>query len=1120
MAITNRERVEKALELLQAGLGPFIEREVMDAIESKRLDAHKLKAYAEDPQLADKSIAEWDIAALLRITWETWNEVFLQTLGPAERGLTGEMRGHRNNWAHQQAFSGDDTYRVLDTTERLLKAVSAPESGEVERLKLELLRTRYDEQTREVRRRQSDLVLETGAMGNLSPWREVITPHDDVSSGRYQQAEFAADLWQVHLGEGAPEYRESREFFRRTYLTASLKKLLVNAVRRLNGQGGDPVVQLQTNFGGGKTHTMLALYHLFSSARSTDLAGMDELMQESGCKTLPQAKQVVLVGNKISPGNPSLKEDGVEVRTLWGELAWQLGGKEAWQLLAADDEKATNPGDRLRILLNQYGPCVILIDEWVAYARQLRDQSDLPGGSFDTQFSFAQALTEAAKAADKCLLVISLPASDSAAHYETVEVGGQRGVEALQRLRNVVGRMEAPWRPASAEESFEIVRRRLFKPMTDHDAYRQRDVVAREFIELYRRQSQEFPSECRETDYEQRIKSAYPIHPEIFDRLYEDWSTLVNFQRTRGVLRLMAAVIHNLWEAGDKSALILPCNIAIDDESVQRELTRYLPDNWTPIIEQDIGGQTSKPQQIDRETPNLGKLSACRRVARSVYLGSAPRAGTVQVEPDAGASATHQGVDDQRIKLGCVVPGEAPAIFGDALLRLVNASTYLYQDGIRYWYSTSPTIRKLAEDLAEQFRRDPDKVLDEIAIRLRDDLKNRGDFLRVHPLPQTAQDIPDDTDAKLVVLDMIKPYSKGDENLAETAARAILESSGSSPRVYRNTLLFLAADKARTQEMEEAVSRYLAWDSIIAEKEHLNLDPQRVKQAEKQRESAHETVTARLPETWRWLLIPKQGDPGQTEITWQARRLSASGALAVRASKKLKDEEEMLTGFAGSSLRRELDRIPLWRGDDVSVRQLTEYFASYLYLPRLRDTEVLLQAISNGLASLIWQQDGFAFADGYDEDQKRYRGLCEGQLIQGAHLNAGLLVKPEVARRQLDEEMKIGEPSRPVGPDSPDQSGTPGEPDGATEPDGPGGQAEPYTRFHGSVELPADRVGKYAGEIAEEVIVHLNSLPDATVTVTLEIDAKVEAGVPEQVVRTVTENSKVLKFRSQGFEKQ
>src|SRR5256712_5411333 len=169
------------------------------------------------------------------------------------------------------------------------------------------------------------------------------------------------------------------------------------------------------------------------------MAGVEAVLAAAGVKSLPKARCVVLVGNKISPGNPVTKSDGSVVRTLWGELAWQLGGTKAFSRVRADDERATSPGDVLRELFNEYGPCLVLIDEWVAYARQLHEQSDLPAGSFETQFTFAQALTESAKAAKNCLLVISLPASDTGGspHTQTedVEVGGIRGREALDRLR-------------------------------------------------------------------------------------------------------------------------------------------------------------------------------------------------------------------------------------------------------------------------------------------------------------------------------------------------------------------------------------------------------------------------------------------------------------------------------------------------------------------------------------------------------------------------------------------------------------------------------------------------------------------------------------------------------------
>ena len=1108
MAMTNHERVGKALELLKTGLGPFVDREIMNAVKAESVTREQLSSFVDDPLFANRPITEWDASALLKLMAETWNDVFKKTLGYSGRTLVSELRDWRNKWAHQQAFSSDDTDRALDTAERMLTAVSATQADEVRKMKQELRRLVADELARSERRKSAGTAIETAVASTVKPWREVVTPHKDVASGRYQQAEFAADLWQVHLGEGSDEYKNPVEFFRRTYLTESLKGLLVSAVRRLSGTGGDPVVQLQTNFGGGKTHSMLALYHLFSGVSHTELLGIDAIMQEAGASGLPVTRHVVLVGNKISPGNPVVKPDGTVVRTLWGELAWQLGGRQAFERVRADDERATNPGDVLRELFNEHGPCLILIDEWVAYARQLHDQSDLPAGSFETQFSFAQALSESAKLAKQCLLVVSLPASDTAtsahAQGDDEEVGGERGRTALARLRNVVARLESSWTPASAEEGFEIVRRRLFEPMTDPNHFKDRDVVARTFAEMYRTQQQEFPPECRDADYEKRIRAAYPIHPEVFDRLYKDWSTLVKFQRTRGVLRLMAAVIHSLWEKGDRSPLILPANIPIDDNRVRDELTRYLPDIWKPIIEKDVDGPNALPLAIDGEVPNLGKFSACRRVARTIYLGSAPI-----------SSAANRGLEDRRVKLGCVVPGESPAVFGDALRRMAAAATYLYQDGSNYWYSTQPTVTKLADDRAVQLKRDADKVVMELDKRLRADLRQTGDFKKIHPLPGSSADVPDDFDARLVVLGIDHAYSKDSGNAAEAAAKAIFESRGNNPRLFRNTLVFLAADKTRLQDLDEAVRKYLAWESILVEKETLDLSPHQVKQAETQKKAADGAVTARIPETYQWLLVPGQETP-QSPVEWQAIRLTGQDALAVRASKKLKSADLLIPSYAASLLRMEMDRIPLWRGDHVAIKQLIEDFARYLYLPRLREPSVLLGAIETGLGSLTWEADSFAYAESYDETAKRYRMLRHFQQITVSADDKGLLVKSEVACRQLDAEKP------PVTP-----PGTPTPPNPRPEPK-PIPPIDPKPkpligtpkpkRFHGTVVLEPTRAGRDAGKIAEEVIAHLSGLVGASVRVTLEIEAEIPDGAPDNVVRTVTENSQTLKFTSHGFE--
>jgi predicted AAA+ superfamily ATPase len=1112
MAISNAERVGKALDLLNQGLYPFMKRE--------------LKAYYGDTwfEQASANLREyqmprkgggnehWDTQALLSVMWDQWNVVFRNVLGKAERSLVSELGDVRNKWAHQEPFSTDDTYRALDSVQRLLTAVSAADqASEVERQKQELLRIRFEEQARKEVRKAAVAPIEGQPAGGLRSWREVVTPHPDVASGRYQQAEFAADLGQVVRREGADEYRNPREFFQRTYLTEGLRHLLTNALLRLEANAGDPVVELQTNFGGGKTHSMLALYHLVSGVPVSDLSGIEPVLQKAGVSRPPRAQRAVLVGTALSPGQAHTKPDGTVVRTLWGDLAWQLLDKDGYDLVAEADRQGVSPGsDVLRQIFAAASPCLILIDEWVAYMRQLYGVSGLPAGSFDANLSFAQALTEAAKAAPKTLLVASIPASD-------IEIGGEGGQEAVVRLRNTFGRLESMWRPASAEEGFEIVRRRLFQPINEQRDFTARDAVARAFTDLYRSQPQEFPSDCREGDYERRLKAAYPIHPEMFDRLYTDWSQLDRFQRTRGVLRLMAAVIHVLWERQDASLLILPASVPIDDSLVQYELTRYLEDPWTPIIERDVDGPYSLPLRLDREHPNLGRFSAARRVARTIYMGSAPTLHTA-----------NRGIEEQRIKLGCVQPGESVATFGDALRRLTEQANHLYVQDKRYWYSTQPSVTRLAQDRAAQL--DRDVVLALIEQRLRAEQATRGSFARIHVCPASSGEVTDERDARLVILRPAYVHTAKDvTSSARAEAAAIIEQRGVSPRYYANTLVFLAADRTRLEELDQAARQYLAWKSIEDEQEILNLDAFQRNQARSRREHAEGAIKARIPETYSWLLVPEPSEDGSANVKVSLREIRlqpVQESLAVRASRKLENDGLLLTKYAGTTLRLELDKVPLWRGDLVSVKQLADDFAQYLYLPRLRDTDVLLAAVRDGIAALTWQRDTFAYADSYDAARHLYLGLKTGQQITPSL--EGVLVKPEVAAAQIAADMASST-------QLPTSSSTYGSVDtssvGQRQYVADGGTAisEPTRapaiptrpqpqRFYGSVTLDTTRAVRDATAVIEEVAQHLSGLLGTRVEITMEIHAELPEGAPEHTVRTVTENCRTLKFTNYGFE--
>ena len=1107
MAITNHERVGKALEQLNDGLRPYVERELKATYKDRWIETARPSFPNWQQTGKEAKGLNWDTQALLQVMCELWNDCFKKILGPSDRNLAFELRDVRNKWAHQKAFSTDDAYRAIDSVSRLLAAVSSEHVESVEQMKAEILRVKFDEQLRSQKRKESSIAVEGKPATGLRPWREIVTPHPDVASGRYQQAEFAADLWQVYLQEGSDEYKDPIEFYRRTFITEGLQKLLANALLRLAGHGGDPVVELQTNFGGGKTHSMLALWHLFAGVPAGQLPGLETVTQMAGVSQPPQVRRAVLVGNRMSPADLHKKPDGTVVRTLWGELAWQLGGKEGYAMVRSADEKAVSPGDSLRLLFNKYSPCLILIDEWVAYARQLYNKSDLPAGDFDAHFTFAQTLSESAKLADKTLLVVSIPASQN-------EIGGEGGLAALERLKNVIERVETSWRPASAEEGFEIVRRRLFQPIADPELFTARDTVVKAFADEYRKYAQEFPSEAGKSEYERRMKAAYPIHPELFERLYNDWSTLDKFQRTRGVLRLMSAVIHTLWEREDKGLMILPASVPVDAPSVQSELTRYLPPVWDPIIEKDIDGPNSLPLRIDRENPMLGRYSAARRVARTLYLGSAPT-----------QDATKKGLEDRQIKLGCVQPGETSGTFGDALRKLADQATYLYVDGSRYWYATQPSVNRLAEERAERYH--AEDVTEEIRRRLTEEARHRGDFSKVHVCPASSGDVVDEPESKLVILSPESPHSaKADSSAGRLSAAEIL-SRGSAGRNCGNMLVFLAADKTRLVDLDKAVRSYMAWKSIEKEAVSLDLTPFQANQVEQRVASSDQAVKGRVPETYVWLLVPgqKRPDPGQAfpAVEWQEFRLQGQEWLAERASKKLKNDGLLITSMAGAVLRFEIDQVPLWRGNHVGVKQLVDDFAKYLYLPRVKNAQVILDAIQDGVSRLTWSQDTFAYADYYDATADRYRSIEAGRR-PAVQLNANsVVVKPEVAEAQIEKD-SAPPATTAIGSDISGATGTgatigtTGETGKGTGDAGKQSKTPVLRRFHGSAKIDATRLSRDVDAIASSVVQHLAGLLDAKVTITVEIEAEIPTGAPDNIVRTVTENCRTLKFENSGFE--
>ena len=1093
MAKSTRQYVFEGMELLPEALTPFVEKR----LESSLTGHWQVKALEKLPGLKPNSDGQitWDQAALLNAMDRFWMDAFKAVLGRAERSIVNELVDVRNKLSHNENFSYDDAERALDSMRRLMEAISAGETADqLGKMRDTILRTKFTElQRNEERRKTQRLDISVDTVAGILPWREVVEPHQDVASGEFKQAEFAADLGKVHNGSAPSEYRDPSEFFARTYLTEGLSNLLIGAAKRLSGAAGDPVVELQTNFGGGKTHSMLALYHMAGQTPTEDLPGLDQLLSRNKLSVPANINRAVLVGTSRGPQDELSLEGGRKIRTTWGELAWQFGGAEAFEMLAENDERGIAPGSNLlEAIFKKCAPCLILIDEWVAYLRQIYKVDGLPSGSFDSNLSFVQSLTEAVKASPGTLLVASLPASQ-------IEVGGEGGQEALARLKQTFSRVESSWRPASQEESYEIVRRRLFKEIPG-DKFHHRDNTLKQFAKLYRENSNDFPQGSSDEDYRRKLEKAYPIHPELFDQLYTSWGSLEKFQRTRGVLRLMAQVIHELWMGNDPSVMIMPGSVVISSARVEPELLHYLDASWQSIIAGDVDGTTSTPYKIDQSAPNLNRYSATRRVARAIFMGTAPTHGQ-----------ENKGLDDKQINLGVVQPGERPAIFGDAIRRLTNQAKFMHSDLGRYWYSMSASLNRIAADRGGQL--EEALVLLEIDKALTtyiNGLGDRGHFDTVQAAPGASADVPDEPGGvRAVVLGVAHPHTGRDGSEAMVEARDILLQRGNTPRVYRNMLIFLAAEARQLDNLKAAMRASLAWGEIVRDTKRLNLTQSDSSLAEAKLAEAKETVKTRLKEAWCYLLYPHQ-ETAQADVEWASAKVPAQDGLLARASKKLVSDQGIWPELGPDNLSRQLEKY-IWNDKDhLSLKEIWEYLNRYTYLPRLKNREVLAKAVRTAVSGML--PGPFAYAERWDETTRTYIGLA----IDGA-VNAPVIIDGDsvIVRSDVAEENRPepGGAAKGDEREAPRPGGTPQPGDVGGKQTSDGAKAEQLpTRFQGTVMISSDRPARDMHQVVEAIIEQLTTIPGASVELKLEIDAEVPSGIDKAKSRTLLENASTLGF--------
>jgi hypothetical protein len=1105
------QRVQGGLYHLRRGLGPFVEA---------RMKARHGASWLHYASRAagGSANAALDEYGLLKTMIDNWRDVFDEAFGRNDkhkvRNFTSMALEARNATSHLSIpLQDDEALRYLDSIHCLLKAVKAPAAEVAETKAL------YDAQRRSgfgsaepspaaapatapAARPTLSLgtspavVAESGPTKALRPWIDVALPHPDVLANRFKEAEFAADLFAVDAGHAGEDYASPENFFRITFLTEGLRRILTSSLQRLSGAGGDPVIGLQTAFGGGKTHTMLAVYHLTKARDLSLLEGVGALAEKAGVTGWTSPKVAVFVGTSKGADTSLILKDGPKVHTLWGYIAWRIAGQAGLDLMAEAESARTNPGSDLLVeLFKLSGPALILLDELVAYARQLSEDR------FEAFLSFIQSLTEAAKMAPDVLILGSLPES-------AAEAGGAKGEAALLRLEKVFGRVQSPWLPASGDETYEIIRRRLFQTL-DADGERARDDTVKAFADLYKNNQAEFPPEAKEARYRELLKLSYPIHPELFDRLSKDWASLEKFQRTRGVLRFMANVVGTLWHAQVQDPLITPARVPIAHERVRASALYPLDPNFNAVVDKEVDGEGSLPARMEANpSRRISQLRAATRAARAVFVCSAPLVG----RPNAGLTGPG-------LRLACAEPGDQLAIFGEALRELAERATYLYEEAGRYWFSTQPTLNRLADDRAKAL---PDHEVDEAIVKvLREDGATKAGFHRVFAAPDDPITIDEANALSLVILGPTTPHvGKGVAKSAATEAVSdTLMRCRSAQRRFRNTLLFVAADEVLLATACDVMRKALAWQDICDDK---RLQDQLTKaQADDTKEKAktsRDGAAKAVRLAWSHILFPVKAAAAGTAFDLDHLSIASKDRAAIPAA--IYDK----AGPRGDGIVKErlgpdalaLHLKPLWPEDrpHLGVGEVADWFASYAYLPKLRDRVVLEGAIRDAVGKL---DPSFGYADRFDEGSGAYSGLAWAKTAPEIFPPTAVLVRSEIAAAQAAPSPSTQASGAPMtgqtvqaGENQPTSSAVEASPRKPRKP----------RRFFGAVELDMIRPVKAFDAVLNAVVMELQRTHGAKVKVTVEIEAEADNGFDEADVGVVRDNARQLKFKtdSTGFE--
>ena len=1112
----NRAKLQQGIDIYRDHVRDFIVRELRQ-VKGTNVKQLLLDAAARNPDIYARRMADFeagkdpktviDVSDFPHIVGRHWREVFQNNTASRDvmRNRMHLIVEGRNQVAHPDVKDIPPSYVSgrLDDIARVLDDINAKEAA---KQVLEIAEELYpkpiaQESSTKQRANDQEPDTKTSTKSNgLKPWREVIQPHPDVISGEMTDSTFAANLQRVANAKSATdEYTSPIGFFNRSFITPGLQQLLVNTLKRVNGRGGEPVVQMKTGFGGGKTHSLIALYHLINSAE--ELAQLATTPSDRTGKILKHAfdlagvnpgetanARVAVLSGTVRSATESKRpaEGDYPLNTLWGYMAYELGGKEAYEIIRQASERWISPGGQELLDLFEFvGPCVILIDELVAYARNLPDDKE---ASF---FTFLQALTESAAGHPNVAIVVTVPEADD-------EKGGDKGIATAAKISKVLERIENISAPLETHEAFEVVRRRLFEDSgIDDDAL---EHTANRFARMYSQFRVEYPQHASTPEYVERIKSCYPVHPELFDRLFDDWAGIPKFQKTRGVLRLMAIAIRRLHNT-NSDPLIMPASLKFADPSLSQELMKNLVGSWQQAVD-EIDGNDSRADRVDQQVGQYQQCGdgAAKRVARTIMFGSVP---------SALAGKTTTGLNEENIRLGTVQPGEGYSVYDEARNRLTRELYHLHSTNDRYYFHASPNLLKVQQDVVARIS--DEERDDRIRMTIQEAVPRRiDDDIAIVPCPESSYEINDDDQVKLVILHPRQHLpSRKSENDTATAIpfiEDVMAMYGESRRTRRNMLTFLAAKRDSIVALRREVANLMAWENLSKNREGHRLNAEQIKEANAETVASRQKVDDLLLSAYKEVIAPTQIVPTKPDFKLQPTSVAnrTRGNIATDAIETLKEREALVHEIGLNHFESMLDQYFWKQGvDHLEIGEIWNSITQQVYLPRLVNRGVLETAINKAVRELDYET-----ADGYEDDE--YKGLSGRASIMD---RPRLLVKGEAARtwRQLQAESESQEPEPSDQPASLSDDDQPG----IIQTSAPA--SETTTKKLRTVSASKTWTGQAAidgdyNQVRDHMVKSLeNAGGNLRVTITIEGDNP--DGFAPLAMNTITENSEQLNMQ-------